>query len=319
MSRHSMFWVRHNGQQDIRDNLTTLLADAGMTRAALCREADVPYGRLTAAMASNGWFYEADVEAIANVLDVSLDELRGGSLWRDQHDRYVEFDHRPGTDPNARTDDELEADNLARAICCECGTLRIVRAGFVGRAASLFRNDPGQPRLVERTTCKTCDAETKHAVLNNAEDRNADEDQNHQPNAAVRARLELAELVDRLAGFNVDVHFRSCGKKRREEGYVWSYKYDESKSRWRIEIDPNLPPRAQVLCINRLWSQIAVDEFDGIDWDPRETGVMGCAGSGTWESATDDLLDDIQRHLHVEKARLAQHVRDSLTEQEGAR
>lgn len=313
MSRHSMVWVRANGQQEMRDNLAAMLADAGMTRAALCREAGLPYSRLTAAMSSHGWFYEADVEAIANVLDVSVDEIRGDSLWRDQRDRYIEFDHRPGSNPAEQTDDELDARHLARGLCCICGTLRILHATWDN-----WLDDAGQTRHVRTATCRTCDAETKHAVLNNGDDRNADEEEDRRPTRADIARRDLQAFIDRVAEFGVDVHYDTCVRSLREKGYAATCEYDESKSRWRFEVDPNLPPRAQLKLLEYVWSRVAVGSFENSDLNPRD-GIAITPFNDMWSSAIDDLVDDIKRHLHVEKARLAQHVRDHLADQEGAR
>lgn len=296
-------------QLDLRDNIRDLAKINAWTLADLAREADMKYGLLTQGLSGNRWFTEPEVTALANVLEVAVDELMGESVFKADA-RGSKFDKphpaRGGVDVGT---------GYGRALCCECGTFRRFGTGDVDYLKTNVSDgapDPLGRRMVTTLRCRTCDRATLHAEL-----RHAGEHQDHAealmygPTKEQEAIERRDALIVRLAGFNVDVDFRPRRReKHRAEGYLSCYSFDEAKTRWRIEIDPNAPARVQSVALLAAWTAISTDNHN-VDWDPRK-GVMSSVADTAWEVAVDDLIEDIRSAMPVELQRMRVEIADEV-------
>lgn len=315
-------WARINGQAELRANLRAALKAARLTQAAAATEAGVKYTHLVGGLNGNNWLTEAAVIQIAVVLDVEPQELVGGSIFKGQRDRYPDFDYLPPEyerlnqpPPSPVPVAEARATGTrTRALCCECGALRTCSTrGLYPYNESEEYGFQGRPgRFVVTMKCTVCDAQTRHAVMRVDENRDCAEQWDHAPTNSDLARQELQALINRLHGFGVEIHYRTRNEKSRAKGYAAGYSYDQSKSCWRIELDPNAPYRIQHELLSRSWNDIARDDFGDISWDPRETGTIMTPGDSAWQETTTELLEDVTRFLSVERRRLIQHVEDRV-------
>src|SRR4051794_28366605 len=94
------YWMRRNGQEELRENLRAAVKERGWTLTRAAKEADVKYGRMTAALAAQRWFLREEVEAFAEVLEATSIELMGKSVFKD--DPGVEAFDKPTSDVTAR-------------------------------------------------------------------------------------------------------------------------------------------------------------------------------------------------------------------------
>ena len=296
-------------QMDLRDNIRELTKRMGWTLAQLARETDIKYGILTQGLSGLRWFTEDEVAALAAVLEVAVDELMGESVFKAEA-RGSKFDrpHRlhAGADVGTGT---------GRALCCECGTFRRFGTGDVDYTATNVHDgsdDPLGRRMVTTLKCRTCEKPTLHAELRpEGEHRDTAEVESKAPTREQEATAERNEFIERLTGFNVDIHFRNRGKKSREKGYAARYEYDESKSRWRIEVSPSLPARMQTDCLRWAWKNISTG-IHNVDWDPKDGVIFAVTDTG-WANAVDELIEDLRRALPIEQQKMRLAVSDEIT------
>jgi len=317
----SDYWVRLNGQYELRENLRAAIRAAGISRAEAARRAEMKYSRLTAGLNGSTWLRREEAETLCAVLGITIEAVLGNSIFKGSPNE-AEFDHQPPWSYLRRSEranaQRTTVEIRGRALCCQCGGLtRVTKAlpGFVPEGPDDDGLSRGR-RLVANLECETCRETTPHALLRVGTSDPA-EAANRAPTCEQSARREREALIQRLAEFGVEVHFRAQRKKDRAKGYVTAYEYDESKHCWRIEVDPNAPTRVQVDVISECWRHISEDDHGSdVDWNPRE-GVISTGSSKAWDRATDELLDDITRVLSAERdslraraaARLVDHSR----------
>lgn len=299
-------------QMDLRDNIRDLAKRNGWTFVTLARNAGMKYAHLTQAMSANRWFTEDEVTDLADALEVAVDELMGESVFKTAS-RGSKFDL-----PRPWEIKEDVGSGAGRALCCECGTFRRYTVAEIDPRTHIHHGtDPAGRRMVADLKCRTCDRITRHAEIRGGTGAAAsyDEEEMRAPTREQEAMARRDSLVQRLAGFNVDVHFRARRKeKERAEGYTTCYSFDESKDRWRVEIDPNAPARVQSVALLSAWRAIAMDDHN-VDWDPRK-GVVSAQNEAVWEAAVDDLVADIARFLPLERQRLRVSVTDEVARED---
>lgn len=296
-------------QADLRQNIRQMAADRAWTFARIARATGIRYQHLNQALNAKRWFLPDEVSSIAAEFEISEDELLGNSLYKDD---------APGSDFDKPTYREKQANvgtGNGRALCCDCGTLRRFGDADVdptGPRIYDLDEDMAGRRLVVTLPCRICDRSTVHAELRSGASRDIAEEVTAAPTREQEAIARRDALIQRLAGFGVDVHFRSRRREEeRAEGYTTCYSFDESKDRWRIEIDPNTPGRVQSVGLLAAWQAIAMDKHEGVTWDPRK-GVVSATTDRIWEAATEDLVADIQRSLPVEQQRLRVALADEI-------
>jgi len=318
--RVSLIWVRINGQAEMRENVRRELKASPLTQRKAADLAGMKYTRLTAFLAEQTWWSREDLERITSVLlatgrKVTMEGLQGGSIFRDDPwSKLKAFQYRPDrgqetTDDPTSTDVEVGVE--VRALCCTCGRLR--KVDVINGDSPTDGED--ELRWVLELQCLTCDRYTVHAVLRHGEHRDHAETVDHEPTNAEVAVAELQALVDRIAGFNVEVAFRPLPRYKAykdKEPISIRYEFDESKSHWLIEVSPRLAPSTQLAILADVWRRIATDDHDGIDWDPK-TGVICQVGDNEWKRATDELVEDIDRFLRVEQRRMVADINDDIS------
>lgn len=296
-------------QRDLRDNIRDLAKVHNLTLADLARTAEMKYALLTQALAGNRWFAEDEVAALANALEVAVDELMGQSVFKADA-RGSQFD-RPHP---ARAGADIGTGN-GRAICCGCGTFRrftFADVDYLGTNVADLAADPLGRRSITNLKCRTCGHVTLHAELRQDRQRDIAEEVMYGPTKEQEAAQKRDRLVTRLSEFNVDVHFRHRGRRSRAEGYGAMFEYDDSKSQWRIEISPALPTPTQLRLLEFAWKKISTADFDDCsDWDPREGTVIKPAESD-WDAAVEALIEDIKRSLPVDQQKLRLEVADEV-------
>lgn len=301
--------VRRNGQAELRQNLSDAIEASGLSRAAISRESGVPYGRLSNVVAGLGWATREDMDKVCAVLEISVDEIKGDSLWKTDFDRYVEFDYYPWQQPTTvdDPDETLRERRKTRAICCDCGALRIAGAAWT----NFTFDKPGEVRLTDMLSCRWCDRETRHALLNLDDNRNSDEEQNKAPTREQEAREELNDLVVWLRSFNVHVQSRDYEPAERNDGTVQIVsvrcRWDDVAHRWLVGVNSNLPARAQVACIKHLWE----DRLAAFDLD-HEQRYRWWVADGAWAHVMRDVDDDLARLLSVGRPTLALEAREAI-------
>jgi transcriptional regulator with XRE-family HTH domain len=325
-------WVRINGQRDLRENLRSAIKAAGMTQDAAAKQAGVSYTRLTAGLAGNRWFERDEVLAFARVLQIAPAKLMGGSIFRNQRDRYVEFDHSPSElveDSQQRAEQQQKEDEererasrrgRTRAICCVCGSLRTCRGDRYRWEPSLaeggYRPRDGH-RVTEELKCFECKTVTTHAVLLLSDERDAAEVADRRPSRSALALGERDRLIERLREFNVVVNYRpgyhSTKPGKTETFYSSGYEFNSNTMQWEIFLDENMPPRLQVTMLESHWAKIASGDHPGVDWDPKD-GVGISPTTTAWEMAADDLMKDVQRFLDVERTRMVLEIREEYAD-----
>jgi hypothetical protein len=346
-----LIWVRINGQAEMRENVREAIKRIG-TQDAVAMQAGLTFNKVAAFLGKNRWLARDELEALAKVVEVPADELIGNSIFKEDDDRYAEFDHRPsdvvGPDHDRETaaykrgvadalgylkKEEKEKDrhepttpikatDRTRALCCHCGALRTCRADRKGYEPDEGDNSrTAARRCIIRLKCETCGQVTQHAVLRLDEDRDAAELFSRIPTEGEVARRDLDQLIDRLAGFSVDVHFHAGWKPQHDDRDDWNgepyplrYEWDTSKSRWRIDLDPAAPASVLLHLLTTTWKSIAEDDFDH-EWDSRTTPTIMRAGESTWADAADDLVIDLRRFMTMERERLVLDVRAELDQQ----
>ncbi|MCD4525250.1 helix-turn-helix domain-containing protein [Nocardioides sp. cx-173] len=308
-----------NGQEELRANLRAAIKEAGLTQSGAAAAAGVTYTHLTGGLKGDNWLKREAVEALAKVLGTGSADLMGGSIFKEQRDRYAAFDRAPDSVLAWRQEQEAAqtqrladlAEGRTRALCCECGALRTCTTR--GLYPTPENSSPGpHGRFIRTLHCSSCDAQTVHAILRADEDRDCAEKWDAAPTASDLGRKELDELIQRVTSFGVDIHLRPRGKKQRAQEYACLYEYDESKSQWRIEVDPNIPVRAQIELLDYAWRSIAMNDFGDVQWNPKQDGTVLKPSDSGWAQATDDLMSDLSRFLTLERRRLVQHVQDQV-------
>lgn len=318
-------WVRMNGQADLRANIRSALRDAKLSQRKAAEDAGIKYNGLVAALNSVGWLTRDDATALAGILDLTVDELVGASIFKDQRDRYAEFDHMPPESERRKRWLESKAAEEAkraaelskgrtRALCCQCGALRTCNARrhrWEPTVGGTYQPRDGH-RVTEDLKCFECQEITTHAVLLAHDHRNDVEVADRAPSRHALAIRDLEGQVKRLAEFNVSVTYRPGYAKRKDDMdlfYSSGYEYNNNAAQWEISLDENMAPRLQVLMLQEYWRRISNDDH-GVDWDPRG-GVWTTPGADAWELVADELLDDVRRQLHVERSRMVLDLQDS--------
>lgn len=303
--------LRRAAQAELRDNIRQAARNQGWTLTQAAKEAGVSYSKLTQGLAAARWFLRDEVDALATAFEMSATELMGGSVFKDDA-------------PGSRFDGPTNAQRLAevgtgkgRALCCECGVMRRFNVAEVDYqrqvSDSEYANrDLTGRRMVVPLHCRICGRETNHAELRtDPGHRDYAEALDHSPDREALAQHQLQQMIDRLAEFNVDVHYRRYRAKTRHGGYASGVNYDKAKSRWHIDVDANAPTRLKVILVQECWKKVAMNDFGDIDWDPKQSGVIYSSTSHAWEIVTEDLIADITRYMAVERNKLFIEARDS--------
>lgn len=325
-------WVRMNGQADLRANVRAALKGAGLSQRAGAEKAGIKYNSVVAFLNSNSWLRRDDAEALARALDVTISQLLGQSIFKEDRERYAEFDHRPPESEQRRQ--WLEANEAAeaerarelsagrtRALCCQCGALRTCnarRSRWEPTIGGSYQPRDGH-RVTEQLKCFECREITTHAVLLAHDHRDDVEAADRAPSRYAVAMRERDDQIKRLEQFNVTVTYRRGFAKEgdSETFYATGYEFNNNTQQWEISLDENMPPRLQVLMLQKCWHRISNDDH-GVDWDPRG-GVWTSSGSDAWEVVADELIDDVRRQLHVERTRMVLDLQnDASRAEEGA-
>lgn len=299
-------------QAELRDHVRAALSEQGLRHRDLADVLGLAQAPMSQRMIGNQWFSESEVAATAAYLSKSLDDLMAGSYYRkDAHQAWLNAEAE-------RTAKERAKRQSPRALCCECATLRIIPvAEYRDLDGGSLRSMKG--RYVGSFYCEHCGTETKHAVLRDLS-ANPDELESMlaEPTAEQVAAKERDQLINRLVGFNVDVRYRRLGtrKYRIEHGVpIVGFEYDDSKSQWRIEVNPDAPPSIQVTKIKRAWEVISTDE-DGYwndgDLGSAEEGAWLLANDRAWESVASHLETEIVRATATEKLKLVVEIQDNI-------
>ncbi|WP_141007046.1 helix-turn-helix domain-containing protein [Nocardioides humi] len=287
--------------------------DRGWTLTETAKAAGISYSKLTQGMSANRWFLEDEVASLAAALEVSVDELMGESLFKATA-RGSKFDK-----PRPRTVGEDVGTGRGRALCCECGTFRrftVAEEVYDGKHVMDVSDDPLGRRMLTTVPCRNCGKDTTHAVLRTDKHRDVAEEWMAEPTREQQAVADRDRLIRRIAEFGVDVHFRTRRPKDRSRGFLMKYEFDESKDRWRIEIDPNAPGRVQHLALVDAWHRIATDQHgDDVDWDPRD-GVVSTGKGALWSVAVEELVVDIRRALPMEGQKMRLTAIDGMARAE---
>lgn len=304
-------WILMNGQRDLRANIRSAIGALGITQRRAAELAEMKYSALVQGLAGNRWLARPEVERLAAVLDADCTSLMGESIFKEAA-TINEFDYRPpefGGSAPIDTSEPLDP-RRRRALCCECGTLRI--CADRSEIRDNVRKD-GR-RMLGHLECVTCNEITRHALLrdHDGEYAHAAEEVDHRPSRSRQAARELATLVRRVESFNVDVHIvREATSKK-----AIYYEYDESKSRWRIELNDVAPSEMLLTGLSHCWRSIATGEWgEHVTWDPAE-GTAWSIRDGGWSTVTDNLIEDIQRFGPVERRRMAMDITDPADREE---
>lgn len=303
--------ARHFGQLALRRNLDKALRDAKMTRAFAAREAGVKYGHLVGALAGDVWLTREAASDLAEMLAVSRDDLVGDSIFKDEVDRYADFQGRPhaqqwevGEEHDGMPQEEVPL-NRSRALCCGCGRLRLWDGKWDPR--SVLDLEPDR-RMLTELTCATCDQLTWHAIMrdHNEEHRDcAERDMYPTPQGAEESRA-LQKQIDLVTTFNVDVHWSNSylDADDREEGYCVVSLWDRAKSRWRVELEPSAPPAVLDAALTNAWTRIARGE---------KVHRYMFRDTGAWGRTADNVISDFQVYEAAERRRMINHhVRQAL-------
>lgn len=294
-------WVRINAQLELRENIRTSAKERRLTQRQLADGARIKFTRLTTCLNQPGWLTKDEVEAIARVLEMSVDELLGGSIFKGDP-REQTFNFRPLAHGGAPLAEQAPPPaERKRAMCCVCGALR-----FWSTVGTSFVPDlEPQARMLRDLTCATCREVTRHALLKaNDEYRDTAERSDYAPTRGEQTQRAVQDLIERITSFNGDVAFRVFGEGTKDVPPTVAYKWDESKSRWRFEINPCAPAAVQLSALREAWKDVASGQFEGVDWDPRR-GVSIRPGASSWSTAVDDLIRDLQTRSAVERRRIA--------------
>jgi hypothetical protein len=321
----------YRAQKTLRENIRTALADRGLKYRALAEVLDLPVAHVGNRMNAQ-WWHRHEVEAVAAFFDMGHDELLGDSLYKGDPEirrrRMAELDEarRERRERKAAQEAERKAAaearrHSARALCCDCGSLNLVDTrdmtdAWLGGSA----RQALQGRWVGTHSCGQCGKETRHAVLKDAATADGLEDVLRKKTAEQEAREKVTALVTRLVGFNIDVHYRSLGKRkyRMKNGTpIGGVEYDESKSQWRVELNHEVPAIAQLPVLEEMWRVISTDDQEW--WSDIEGGrtagawVFGAPGQvEVWSAVADALVDEIGRALDVEHTKLILETRDAI-------
>lgn len=297
-------------QAELRGMVKACAADREMPARVLAAALDVKTEVVHALLAGNRqWWYEA-VETMADLFEMSVDELVGDGVTPKRR-----ADIKRGRQARAIPASEVVKGKV-RALCCACGTMRRIDVADLRRdQADPARQSPGEVSLslrwhtVDRLTgramnlaeCATCQVERPHAVivdnLTKEQATRTEASQQHRQSADDKARIERDDLVRRMEGFGVEIHWRPIGTDPRwleKHGApaIIGGEWDESKSVWWVEINPQYPPSIQLGPLRKLWKAIALDEDDY--WPTsREQGAWVPLHQRAVETALDGLIDEI--------------------------
>jgi hypothetical protein len=327
----------HLGQRELRDNIRTIVKDRGLKYRAIAEVLDLPVTKVNN-MFHGQWWSREQVEAVAEFLEIEADEIIGESIFQDQvaainaKERAEEDARHRALIASAREKMQEEAENeraerqdSQRALCCKCGALRLVRKGYgrnpVSDLSDPYINERGRGRTTVDLKCKHCNEITRHAVLRDG-DAHADRAEHREPTAEQKARTDRDRLVERLTGFNIDVTYRALGrpKYRAQHGTpVVALEYDESKSQWRIELNPDVTPSVQLPVLQRAWDVVASDDQDFWEGDlSPETGCWMFPRASDWDGAIDGLIDEIQAEATTVLLDTATRIQNSTDTEGGA-
>jgi hypothetical protein len=313
----------YRAQKTLRENIRTALADRGLKYRALAEVLDMPVAHVGNRMSAQ-WWHRHEVEALATFSDMGRDELLGDSLYKGDPEirrrRIAELDAaREQRVAEKKAASEARRHSF-RALCCDCGSLNLVDTRDMTDAwLGDNSHEALKGRWVGTYACGQCGKETRHAVLKNTAARDDLEDVLRKKTAEQKAREKVTALVTRLVGFNIDVHYRSLGKRkyRMKNGTpVGSVEYDESKSQWRVELNHEVPAIAQLPVLEEIWRVISTDDQEW--WSDIEGGreagawVFDGPGVSSWPAVADALVEEIGRALDVEHTKLILEARDAI-------
>lgn len=314
-------------QDELRTNIKTALADRGLRHRDLAEVLDLPVTHVSNRLHSQ-WWSRDEVQAVADFLDMDFDELLGDSLFKgDPEIRRRQQARRDAWRAANEAEREAEAERRKRSkrgLCCVCGALNLVDVDAMSDAyLNASTRQALKGRWVGTHPCVQCGENTRHALLKDGTKRDVFEEHLHKKTAEQEAREKVDALVTRLVGFNIDVHYRSIGRRkyRMKKGIpIGAVEYDASKSQWRVEINHQVPAIAQLPVLEEIWRAISTDDqewWSDIEGGP-EAGAWvfrGDAGS-PWDDVADALIDEISHALDVEHTKLVLDVRDEISEQE---
>ena len=316
-------WIRRNGQAEMRENVRAALKQARISQSAAAKQAGIGYPHLVGALGRSSWFTREDIDALAELLEMSADELIGGSIFKDQRDRHAEFDHAPPevVEWRAQRDAELEQEaaehadatrvgpGRTRALCCECGALRTCSdsRGLIADESpeSQWCIGSRRGRFTIHLQCSSCREVTRHAALRTDVNRDQAEQFMRIPTRLDEAIRERDDLLARLADFNVHVEMVD-EVDYQERGHCALIDYRDG---WSIQLAASLPPRAQVAALEQSWKWIASGDF-GVKWNVQKKGLVFGLKETVWSTVADELVEDIERLVNMERRRLALHAKD---------
>lgn len=323
-------------QGELRANLRALMSDHGFKHRHLAEILGLPVSH-TSNRLNAQWFSRSEVETLASHFEMSVDELMGNSSFKDeaaQHNarlkaeareaRYRAAQERIAAEQAERKAQEELRRFGARALCCECGALRRVDIRQCGKLeagkTTALGSTAAVGRLVGTGHCETCQMDTRHAVLaDTVADRDMLERSMYKPSPQQEAATKRDVLFARIAGLNVDIRYRSLGRRKHRTKHgvpIVGVEYDASKSQWRVEINPDVPASLQLLKLDEVWNMIAADDADWWDDMDRENGAWTYASTDEWASVADDLVEEITRAMGPQRGLMALDARQATDKAE---
>jgi predicted XRE-type DNA-binding protein len=325
-------------QNELRANLRTIMADRGLKHRDLAEVLGIRTTHVSNRLSAQ-WFSRDEVQTLADHFDMSVDELMGGSFFKEDARRHnlersaeIRREHyeKVRAEREAREQAEEAARHIrarsSRALCCRCGALQMIDTTTCGHLKAGTLRAVGAPeskgRWVGRALCPHCGVETDHAVLrDNANNADELEANLRKPTAQQVATATRDSLVARLVGFNIDVRYRRFGRRKfhlKDGVPIISVGYDASKSQWRIEIQRDVPASIQLDQLQNVWEAISTDDkewwtSDGVS---PERGAWVFASDRQWAEVSDDLVDEITSRIGAERELLARDMSDETRVQQ---
>ena len=299
-------------QTELRDMVKACAADREMPARVLAAALNVKTEVVHALLAGNRqWWLEA-VETMADLFEMSVDELVGDGVTPKRR-----ADIKRGRQAREIPATEVVKGKL-RTLCCSCGTMtRIKRVDFIRDQCDPNRRSPMDSSWVSAhhtadringnsmalADCVTCKRETPHAVLDDHSkpdwQERIEQYQRGTPSADRVAQQRLSELVARLIGFGIDVSWKTR-KARKDTGVapVLSVQCMDEKARsWRISLNGNYPANVVIDNLTEVWRAIA--DADTSWWTQHDLvptdSVVVFPDPAEITTAIDGLIDEIHK------------------------
>lgn len=290
-------------QRELRGNIRTILTERGLKYRHLAEALEMPTPHVNNRMGAQ-WWARDEVQAVADFLEVSFDELLGNSLFKGDPEIQRRQEARRAETRATRAAEAEEAaerlKNSVPALCCECGAMR-----KVGRNAGLALHDSGdiRGRMTKELRCEPCGTMTTHALLRTGEFADHAEALMRRPTKEQTARRDLDKLIGHLRAFGVEVAEWTMSQRRtaywtRSGGAsALRVEFDESKSQWRFDLHPGVPALTLLPMLRRIWKCVALDGVDSEEWEDYDirTGISYSPTDSNYARSIDELLEDVMR------------------------